>query len=305
MPCFHPVTAWKSKIPNASGKHSLVFVKDKGLACSELQIPCNGCIGCRLDRSRAWAIRIMHERQFHDLSCFLTLTYDPLHVPQDGSLDKRDFQLFMKRLRKYHAKHNGSAKIKFFHCGEYGENLERPHYHAILFGIDFADKRPHSKNKRGDSIFVSKTLDEIWGLGHCWIGQTTHESAGYVARYCLKKVTGERALEHYKRVNTETGEIYRLQPEYITCSHGIGLKFYEQYRDQLFRRDATVVRGKEAPLPKYYDRKLEAENPDLLEQIKLKRKKRALKNKENNTRERLLVREVVKQAQTSTLSRTL
>lgn len=245
----------------------------------------------------------MHERQYHDLACFLTLTYDPLKLPLDGSLDKRDFQLFMKRLRKHHAKYNGKSKIKFFHCGEYGDNLERPHYHAILFGIDFGDKKKHSQNGQGDTLYKSETLNQIWGLGHCWIGQVTPRSAGYVARYCLKKVTGDRAEEHYKRVNTVTGEIFNLQPEYITCSKGIGLKFYEEYADQIHRRDSIVMAGKEAPVPKYYDRKLEAKNPELLEQIKLKRKRRALKFKANSTPERLLVRETVKKAQTSTLSR--
>lgn len=211
----------------------------------------------------------------------------------------------MKRLRKFHEKHNKGSKIKFFHCGEYGDQLERPHYHAILFGIDFADKKKHSQNERGDQLYKSEKLNELWGLGNCWIGQTTHESAGYVARYCLKKVNGQLADEHYKRVNTQTGEIYQLQPEYITCSHGLGLKFYEKHKDQLYRRDCTIVRGKEAPLPKYYDRKLDAENPDLLEQTKLKRKRRALKNRENNTRERLLVREEVKKAQTNVLKRVI
>lgn len=247
----------------------------------------------------------MHERQFHDLSCFITLTYDPLHAPLDGSLNKRDFQLFMKRLRKHHAQNNQNAKIKFFHCGEYGDRLERPHYHAILFGIDFSDKKKHSENGRGDTLFRSELLNRLWGLGLCWIGQVTNESAGYVARYCLKKVTGQLADEHYKRVNTETGEIYNLQPEYITCSNGIGLKFYEMHKDQLYHRDSAILRGKEVPLPKYYDRKLEAQNPLLLEQIKLKRKRRALKFKEHNTRERLLVRETIKKAQTSLLKRNL
>lgn len=247
----------------------------------------------------------MHERQYHELSCFLTLTYDPLHIPEDGSLNPRDFQLFMKRLRKEHAKNNKGAKIKFFYCGEYGDGLERPHYHAILFGVDFSDKKKHSQNARGDQIYKSEILNKMWGLGHVWIGQTTHESAGYVARYCLKKINGDRAEEHYKRVNTKTGEIYKLRPEYITCSNGLGLKYYEQYKDQLYRKDATVVRGKEAPLPKYYDRKMELQNPELLEQTKLKRKRRAMKNRENNTRERLLVREQVKMAQTSLLSRSI
>lgn len=206
----------------------------------------------------------------------------------------------MKKLRFQH-----DGKIKFFHCGEYGEQLQRPHYHAILFGIDFADKRKHSSNRRGDIIYKSDVLDGIWGLGHCWIGTTTHESAGYVARYCLKKINGQLAKEHYQRVNTETGEIIQLQPEYITCSKGIGLKYYETYGEQAHARDYVIVKGKETPIPKYYDRKLEQSNPELLAQIKEQRKQTALKDKANNTPERLKVREEIKIAQTSQLKRTI
>lgn len=242
----------------------------------------------------------MHERKYHQLSCFLTLTYNNENLPENGSLDKRHFQLFMKRLRKQH-----DGKIKFFHCGEYGDNLQRPHYHAILFGIDFPDKRQHSKNRRGDQIWTSKLLDAIWGLGHCWIGSTTHESAGYVARYCLKKINGERALDHYARVNESTGEIILLQPEYITCSKGLGLQFYEQHGDHTHARDYVIVNGKEAPVPKYYDRKLEQKDPGRLQEIKEVRKTRALKDKANNTPERLAVRKEIKIAQTSVLKRTL
>lgn len=242
----------------------------------------------------------MHERQYHELSCFLTLTYDNQHLPENGSLNKRDFQLFMKRLRKQH-----EGKIKFFHCGEYGEQLQRPHYHAILFGIDFSDKRRHSVNGRGDVIYTSKLLDSIWGLGHCWIGTTTHESAGYVARYCLKKITGDLAKEHYQRVNTKTGEIIHLQPEYITCSRGIGLAWYEQYGEHTHARDFVIIKGKESPIPKYYDRKLEQKDPGLLEEIKQKRKQRALKDKENNTPERLAVRKEIKTAQVNMLKRNI
>lgn len=301
MPCFRPVTAWKSQhVNHATGKRSLVFSANKGQLGSELQIPCGGCIGCRLDKARQWQIRIMHERAYHDLAVFLTLTYNNENLPKDGSLNKRHFQLFMKRLRKQH-----DGKIKFFHCGEYGDQLQRPHYHAILFGIDFADKRRHSQNGRGDQIWKSELLDRIWGMGHCWIGSVTHDSAGYVARYCLKKINGEFAASHYARTNIETGEIIHLQPEYITCSQGIGLKHFEEFGERTHARDSVIIKGKEAPVPKYYDRKLDEKDPLALEAVKYRRKLNALKRKSENTPERLRVREEVKKAQIGQLKRTI
>lgn len=271
MPCFHPVTAFRSRDLNPTGKRSLVFSADKGLIGSELQIPCGGCIGCRIDRSSAWATRLMHEASWHEQRSFLTLTYDDLHLPSDNSLDKTHFQLFMKRFRKRHG-----GKIRYFMCGEYGDQTQRPHYHAIIFGCDWHDKRKHSKNKQGSQLWVSDTLDQLWSHGHCYIGDVTHESCAYVARYIMKKVTGDLAKTHYERISSE-GEIYNLQPEYIAMSlkPGIGLKHYEKFKSDFYPSDCAVVNGKKVPVPKYYDRQLEKENPDLLATLKESRVRRA------------------------------
>lgn len=269
---------------------------------SELQIPCGGCIGCRLDRSRQWAARLMHEAKYHELKSFLTLTYSDENLPEGGTLVKRDFQLFMKRFRKEHG-----GKIRYFMCGEYGDGNDRPHYHAIIFGCDFPDRKKHSKGARGDQIYTSATLDRIWGLGHTYIGNVTHESCGYVARYCMKKVTGQMAEEHYSRVNPATGEWYLLLPEYINMSlrPGIGADYYEDFKNDLYPSDYAVVKGKKLPVPKYYDRKLEKEEPQLLEQLKATRKRRAVLDKANNTRERLAVRKEVILSKFKMLKRSL
>lgn len=307
MSCYHPVTVWRSReINQGSGKRPLVFSAAKGQLGSQMQIPCNQCIGCRLDRARSWSIRLMHERTQHELCCFLTLTYNDHYLPKDRSLVKRDFQLFMKRLRKYHHYNNPDAPlIKYYMCGEYGGNTDRPHYHAIVFGLDFADKKRHSESKKGHTLYRSDKLNELWGLGHCWIGNVTHQSAGYVARYCLKKVTGDAAIDHYKRVNTQTGEIFQVLPEYMAASQGLGLSHFEEHHAQMYLRDSVIVNGKEAPVPKYYDRKMEALNPELMAQIKERRKQKALLRKEDNTYERLRIREEIKLAQTSLLKREL
>lgn len=302
MPCFHPVTAWKSRHPNPSGKYSLVFKPEHGAPCSELQIPCGGCIGCRMDKSRQWMLRLMHEAKYHEQKAFLTLTYDQLSLPEDGSLNHRHFQLFMKRLRKEHG-----GKLRFFMCGEYGDQNGRPHYHAILYGCDFPDRRKHSTGTNGDQIWVSDDLDRIWGNGDCYIGSVTPESCGYVARYIMKKVTGDLATDHYSRVNPATGEWYLLKPEYIKMSlkPGIGKDFYEDFKTDLYPSDTAISKGKQMPVPKYYDRQLEKENPVLLEELKTKRKRRALKDKANNTPERLAVRKLILQSKTKMLTRSL
>lgn len=246
----------------------------------------------------------MHEAHEHELNTFITLTYNDHFLPKDGSLVKKHFQDFMKRLRRYH-EYNGGTPIKYYMCGEYGGKTQRPHYHAIIFGLDFADKRKHSTSKRGDTLYTSAKLAELWGLGHCLIGSVSHQSAGYVARYCLKKVNGDAALDHYKIVNPVTGEITQKQKEYLAASQGLGLAHFEKHQAQMFLRDSCIINGKETPVPKYYDRKLGQINPDALEQVKLKRKIKALLRKDDNTPERLEVRKIVKTAQVNLLKREL
>lgn len=248
----------------------------------------------------------MHERVEHDLAVFLTFTYNKENLPNPPSLDHRHIQLFYKRLRKHIWKTNpDNPKIKYLTCGEYGGQTNRPHYHAIVFGVDFSDKRPHKKGKRGDQLFTSKLLDELWGLGHCYIGRVTYQSAGYVARYSLKKVNGKLSRDHYEWIDPNTGEITYLEKEYLAASNGLGLEHYKKHAGQMYMRDSCIIDGKEAPIPKYYDRKLEGDNPLLLERIKEQRKKRALLRAEDNTPARLAVRETVKQAQVLMLRREL
>jgi len=311
---------------SASGKRPLVFDKSKGIPGTALQVPCGGCIGCRIDRSSSWATRLMHEARYHEKKCFLTLTYNDVWLPQNGSLEKNAQKPFFKKLRarldydflREHADRPKDQQkmllqafrrvnpIKYFWCGEYGDTSARPHYHAIVYGVDFPDRRKHSKNSRGDQLWVSDTLEDIWSYGHCQIGEVTQESCAYVARYIMKKVTGDRAEEHYQRISPE-GEIYQLEPEYIRMSlkNGIGKQHYEKYKDDFYPRDHAVVNGRKVPVPKYYDRLLERENPELLEDLKDARKLRAKSRKADNTPQRLKAREDCLKSKLSTLKRTL
>lgn len=280
----------------------MTFSPSKGFRDLPVTVPCGQCIGCRLERSRQWAIRCVHEASLHKLKCFVTLTYNEKSLPPGGTLDKSHFQKFIRSLRKAYGQ-----KIRYFHCGEYGEKDQRPHYHAILFGVDFPDKTFHTRNSRQETIYKSETLDRIWGKGFCTIGAVTFESAAYTARYVLKKVTGDAANKHYETLIPSTGEIINRLPEYITMSlkPGIGWQWYEKYSDDVYPSDFLVLRGKTMRPAKFYDRQLEKSNPEELKKIKFKRIRSASKHKADQTPERLAVKKEVKLSQIKTLSRTL
>ncbi|UOF82951.1 replication associated protein [Microviridae sp.] len=232
----------------------------------------------------------------HKENCFLTLTYDTKNLPKYGNLIPNHFIKFIKKLKKHYSikpKHSKRIypKIRYFHCGEYGELGNRPHYHAILFGFDFPDKIPF-RNENGNQLYVSPTLEEKWGHGFATIGAVTFESAAYVARYILKKVWGREAHNYYSTVDEETGEVIDLQPEYASMSRrpGIAKAWYEKFSGDVFPKDFVVIRGREMVTPKYYEKLLEKADPLLHEFIKLEREVSQQQNRKENTPERLAQR---------------
>lgn len=246
----------------------------------------------------------------HDVNTYVTLTYRDEDLPLGGSLKHRDWQLFMKRLRK---KFRG--RVRFFMCGEYGDKEWRPHYHAILFGVGFSDQKFFKYNKQGDPLYTSKSLDALWQLGHCSLGAATFTSAAYVARYITKKITGEAAKRHYRldppAIDWKTGEVVdRLRPEYCKSSQsgeakGLGYGWLQKFKSDVFPCDFVVVEGRKMPIPRYYEKKLQESDPLIMEEIKHLRYLRSKEQADNNTPERLSVREEVKKAQVSKLRREL
>lgn len=218
-------------------------------------------------------MRLMHEKRMHSESAFLTLTYDQRHLPSDLSLQKRDVQLFMKRLRK-----ERPAGLRFYACGEYGETTWRPHYHVLLLNSSFPDMRPYKVSKSGEQLFESAELNLIWSNGSALIGHVTFESCAYVARYVTKKISGDRANSHYQG----------RAPEFALMSRrpGIGYAWYMAYGDDAYRHDSAVVRGHEVGLPRYYDTKLEAADPKRMTKIKRDRRAAARAHADDNTPER-------------------
>ena len=208
----------------------------------------------------------------------------------------------MKRLRKHYT----PKTIRFFHSGEYGAKTNRPHYHALLFGHDFEDKRLHQERKHG-SLYTSVILSKIWGKGFCSIGEVNYKTAAYCARYSMKKVTGDIADEHYKRVNPETGEIYNVTPEYATMSRrpGIGDEWLDKFFSDVYPDDFVIIEGKKLKPPDFYDTRLERDNYKMYEKMMRGRKAKNRKNPADKTPARLKVREKVQEARASRLNREL
>lgn len=287
MPCFRPMQAWAIKSAS-TGKKILQFSDPNSPNWEPLTLPCGQCVGCRLERSRQWAIRCVHEASLYENNCFITLTFnDENLLKRDNpmSLDVRDFQKFMKRLRKEFG--NG---IRFYHCGEYGDRYSRPHYHACLFNFTFPDLLLW-KEVNGFRLYTSEILSRLWPYGYSSVGSVTFESAAYVARYIMKKITGKSADEFYQFIDFDSGEWYRRKPEYTTMSRkpGIGSGWFDKWAMvDTYPNDYVVMRGRKMRPPRYYDTKLDA---DFLDVIKFSRLEKVLEFTEDQTYRRLIDRE--------------
>jgi len=310
MACNKPIQAWQCT------DRSIVFSELKRYdILRQLELPCGQCRGCRLERSRQWAIRCMHEASLYKNNCFITLTYNDDHVPEDYSLKYGDFQKFMKRLRKRFTGIQPSATpgsgdkypIRFYMAGEYGENFGRPHFHACLFNIDFQDKVLWQKTESGSKIYRSAALEELWPFGYSSIGDVNFQSAAYVARYIMKKVTGDMADQHYEEVNFSTGEIIKRTPEFnkMSLKPGIGADWLQRYKEDVYPHDYVIVNGKKCKPPKFYDKKYSEEFPWEFDQIAFEREMQARLRILDNSPERLEVKEKILEAKLSRLKRKL
>lgn len=219
----------------------------------------------------------------------------------------------MKRLRR----HAEPKQFKFYHCGEYGDENNRPHYHAILFGYNFNDWVYLFDSPSGQPIYTSPTLEKIWKHGFVTIGEVTFESCAYVARYVMKKINGqavdiideETGLKPYERINSFTGEITEVWPEYSTMSrggrtgHGIAYDWISSYTGDCYPKDYTTIRGVRMKPSKYYDRYIEEIDPHMYDDVKAKRELSLMKQLGELEVNRLRQKEIVKLAQHNQLKR--
>jgi len=243
----------------------------------------------------------MHEASLHDSNAFVTLTYRDECLPPGGSLRYRDFQLFMKRLRR-----RTGVAMSYYVGGEYGEQLSRPHYHCCLFGYDFPDKHYLSRSSDGSKLYTSALLDDLWSNGMCATGDVSFASAAYIARYCVAKVNGQLADSHYRRISDD-GEIWHLTPEFnhMSLKPAVGKRWLEKYQTDVYPRDYVVVNGVKTKPPKAYDRWFEEKDPSMFDELRCIRELDATLVASDNSYARLAVKEQVASARVSLLKRSL
>lgn len=222
MICSHPIT-----IKNNRGEY--------------IDVPCGQCMACRLNYGRDWAVRITSEARCYDENVFVTLTYDDEHLPENGSLVKKDVQDFMKRLRKALS----PRKVRFFLSGEYGDTFGRPHYHLIIFNLGMFNDvfKEHVYDKQHDGYCCRCA---VWNKGNVYLGNVTVDSARYVAKYTVKKLKGKKAFEHYESLG--------IIPEFSLMSRrpGIGAVFCDKFSDELADFGSVMQKGIPTPLPRYF-----------------------------------------------------
>lgn len=289
MACNSPISAWEL----AEG--GITFTQ-RGNIVREIKIECRQCLGCRLGISLDWKQRCLGEARMHGgRNVAITLTYDEEHYPKRGMLVYRDFQLFMKRLRQEIA----PQKVRFYMGGEYGDNMQNPHYHAILFGYEFSDVKPWKKAKDGSPLGRSALLERLWPYGFSLIGAVSPKSIGYITYYIVNKKIGALAMSHYRRVDDDG--VFYLPPEFNQMSRmpGIGATYFDKYWRDLYGSDgksAMIVNGQETCPPKYFDARYKRLNEKGFQLVQERREEFAVAHAADGTWQRLEVREEVQAA---------
>lgn len=300
MSCVSPLKAyWRSVHRDA-----ITFDPVKSHTKVSFPLPCGRCIGCRMEKARQWGMRCLHEKKLWRSNFFVTLTYNDEFMPPGRSLSVRDCQLFMKRLRK--AKNSNSDNpVRFFLAGEYGDENGRPHYHALLFNVQFGDLRRWSENARGETLYTSGELSSLWSvdgrsMGHCSLGEVTFDSAVYCAKYTLKRLslsehsTPEARAEYERKYVYVDGDgvVYEREREFALMSRrpGIGAGYYEKYGREVAEHDSVIIDGRPVKPPRFYDTRTELQHPELYARNKATRKRAGVLSKPDNTPERLRVK---------------
>lgn len=196
---------------------------------SGLVVPCGKCYSCKHTKVNDWAVRMqMEARKYKDNCSFVTLTYNDESLPKDGLLSKRDYQLFLKRLRKQLNNHYG-IKFRYFMCGEYGEKFARPHYHFIFFGVS--------------TKFVD-IIEKCWSMGFVKVLPVDFKCCKYVAKYCCK------SLAKYK-YDLDTGEVHS---EFVNMSRrgAIGKDYLMENYVNLYLDKGVKIGSFKYALPRLY-----------------------------------------------------
>lgn len=253
MACVSPLPAWRHpsgvvtlREPDRAQALRLLegrsVTERRSYGYEVLHLPCGKCVGCRVSRAREWAVRCALEAQLHEESSFVTLTFDDRYVPP--SIRKADLSGWVKRVRaRIHPR-----TIRFFGCGEYGEQTHRPHYHALVFGLR-----------------ESPSFQEAWPFGFVRVDPCTPATIAYVAGYVSKKFAPIKPAGEY--LDESTGELYQYQPPFVLMSRrpGIGGHAREHWRSW---RDSAIYHGQEVPVPRFLHEAFKKNaTPEQLEQL--------------------------------------
>lgn len=257
--CTSPITAyWKPR-------GGISFEKLRECSGRTVQLPCRQCLHCRLIHAGEWATRFMAESYFHSNAWFLTLTQDDDHGSNWSSLDKAVLAAFWHRWRMR------GVQLRYGAAGEYGERTERAHYHAAVFGPEIPGLEFFRKNERGERLYTSDWLSDLWGRGFVTVAPLDAGTAAYVAGYCLRDVHAKDD-GRYDTV-TPSGEYVERTLPFFTMSRrpGIGRGFVEKYGSQFGAGDFMISGGQKVKTPKYFHNVLEELNPPLAADLKAAR----------------------------------
>ena len=207
---------------------------------------CGQCLPCRMNKKRTWMHRILLESYQHEHNAFVTLTYEK---PEDRhSLKPRDIQNWLKSLRKAIE----PSRVRYFVVGEYGDESQHAHYHAILFGFKTCLYGQSQFNRRGHCCVACDLVRTTWGKGIVYLGTVESDSAQYVAGYTVKKMTSRDD----QRLGNRHPEFARM-----SLKPGLGYDALHEVASQLmhFNLDSSEVDvpstlrhgKKELPLGRY------------------------------------------------------
>lgn len=200
-------------------------------------VPCGKCPPCLQRRASAWSFRLLNEMDREPRCFFVTLTYENPPMSPKGfmTLSKRDFQLFMKRLRKLSPPVGrdsfGTATlnaIRYYAVGEYGSIRMRPHFHAIMYGVN------------PDLIL------KAWPYGIIEVDPDVNPAnIAYVCKY----ITKGRLVPAHKNDDRV--------PEFSLMSKNLGSSYLtpqmkRYHKADLSRSYATLEGGVKISLPRYY-----------------------------------------------------
>lgn len=257
--CTRQITAFV----NPDGGRPLFGYEGEKAGTPKIKLPCGKCPECCKDYYTSWTTRGSREILNWDSSLFITLTYSDEHLPKNRSLNKKHVQDFIKRLKKF----MGSSRenpIRQSYCGEYGERTKRPHYHLILYNLDFPDKTPHYTTDQGHIVYRSETLERLWTFGHSEFGYATHATIAYLYKYILKKVPRSKKQRPLELMFE--GQKYLVEHEFIESSRNPGIGACLRGSESL-KKGFLSVDGVKKKLPKYYLEWLRKNDPDTYDNI--------------------------------------